>query len=72
MATLLDLPVRDIPTASKRPIYVKASSMARYRENQELSLTHLELARRFKVSQPAISAAVRKGRQIVKEYKYVL
>ena len=72
VATLLDIPASDVKTASKRLICVKARSMACYWAQTELGISQVELARRFKVSQPAISAAVRKGQLIVNEHEYVL
>ena len=72
VATLLDIPASDVKTASKRLISVKARSMACYWAQTELGISQVELARRFKVSQPAISAAVRKGQLIVNEHEYVL
>jgi hypothetical protein len=72
VATLLDIPVSEVKSASKRLICVKARSMACYWAHKELGISQVELARRFNVSQPAISTAVRKGQQIVEEYKYVL
>jgi chromosomal replication initiation ATPase DnaA len=72
VATLLDIPACDVKTASKRLICVKARSIACYWAHKELGLSQVELARRFKVSQPAVSAAVRKGQQIVEENCYKL
>ena len=72
VATVLDIPAREVKTASKRLICVKARSIACYWAHKQLGLSHVELAQRFKVSQPAISTAVRKGQQIVEEHNYVL
>jgi len=72
VATLLDIPANDVKSASKRLNCVKARSLVCYWAHQELGLSQVELSRRLHVSQPAVSAAVYRGRKLVEENHFTL
>lgn len=55
----------------ERPL-VKARSLLCYVAVNDLGLSVTDLARRFGLTQPAVSYAVRRGREIAKEKGYAL
>lgn len=72
VATLLDMPVEEVKSNSKRAVCVKARSMVCYWAHDELKMSQTELALQFNVSQPAVCAAMRKGQKIINEHQFSL
>jgi transcription initiation factor TFIIIB Brf1 subunit/transcription initiation factor TFIIB len=58
VASLLDLPIENIQSASKCSVIVKARSMVCYWAYTHLGMNQTGLALKFGVSQPAVCAAV--------------
>ena len=72
VAGLLDLPIEDILSDSKRSVIVKARNMVCYWAYTHLGINQTELALKFGVSQPAVCAAVQKGQKIIEQNRYDL
>ena len=72
VAQLLELPFGDIWEKSKRPRVVMARDMVCYWGNTELGISMTTLSKKFGLSQPAISIAVRRGEKLIKSNKYTL
>jgi REP element-mobilizing transposase RayT len=72
VGVLLDLPIEDIQSASKRTIIVKARNMVCYWAYTHLGMSQTELALKFGVSQPAVCIAVQKGQKIIEQNRYDL
>lgn len=72
VGTLLGLEPAEVLTCSKRRGAVEARSLVCFWAHRNLGLSQIALAEKFGVSQPAISAAVRRGEKIVKAAGYDL
>lgn len=72
VSVLLDLPIEDIQSASKRMVIVKARHMVCYWAYAHLGMNQTELALKFGISQPAVCAAVQKGQKIIEQNRYDL
>jgi REP element-mobilizing transposase RayT len=72
VAQLLKMEKDDVVSASKRPVCVEARSMVCFWAHRNLGMRQTDLANRFRVSQPAICAAVRKGEMIIRENQFKL
>jgi putative transposase len=72
VAELLDMPEDEVTSPGKRRSVVKARSLVCYWAHRELGMSQTELAGKFSVSQPAVSAAVQNGQKIVQEHQYNL
>jgi putative transposase len=72
VAELLDMPQEEVTSPGKRRSVVKARSLVCYWAHRELGMSQTELAGKFSVSQPAVSAAVQNGQKIVQEHQYNL
>ena len=57
---------------SRRPPVVKARDLICYWANLELGISITALAKKFGLSQPTVSVAVRRGEKLTKENKYTL
>jgi REP element-mobilizing transposase RayT len=72
VSVLLDLPIKDIQSASKRSVIVKARNMVCYWAYTHLGMNQTELALKFGISQPAVCAAVQKGQKIIEQNRHDL
>jgi putative transposase len=72
VAELLDMSVEEVTSPGKRRSVVKARNLVCYWAHRELGMSQTELAGKFSVSQPAVSAAVQNGQKIVQEHQYIL
>jgi chromosomal replication initiation ATPase DnaA len=72
IASLLDLSIEEIRSASKRSVIVKARSMVCYWAYTHLGMKQTQLAYKFGVSQPAVCATVKKGQKIIEQNRYDL
>ena len=66
VAELLKIASSQLLTNSKSRHAVRARSLVCFWAFNDLGINQIELARRFRISQPAVSSAVRKGEKIVK------
>jgi REP element-mobilizing transposase RayT len=64
VATLLEMETREVLSPGKQKQLVQARSLVCFLAVQETTISQAELARRFSLSQPAISMAVDRGRQL--------
>ena len=62
----------EVLTCSKRKGAVATRSLVCYWAHMDLGSSQIALAEKFGISQPAVSAAVRKGEKIVKATGYEL
>jgi hypothetical protein len=67
VAQALGIDPGEIWLPGKQPLRVKARSLACFWAVQELGWTTTDLAARLKLSQPAISMAVRRGERFARE-----
>ncbi len=67
VANHFGLPPADLLAGGKRRQTVTARSLLCYWAATELGLSQVQLSHRLKISQPAISAAVERGRQLAKK-----
>ena len=72
VGTLLGLEPAEVFTCSKRRGAVAASSLVYFWAHRDLGLSQIALTEKFGISQPAGSAAMRKGEKIVKAAGYEL
>jgi hypothetical protein len=72
VAGLLEISVAKVLTRGRKRQTVMARSLLCFWASCELGLSQASLARRLGISQPAISAAVERGRKIVAEKHYML
>jgi hypothetical protein len=72
VAQILEIPIEMVWERSRRPTVVEARSLICYWACGELGMRMTELAKRFDLTQPAVSIAVRRGEQIARERKYTL
>ena len=63
---LLGMESNQVVTNSKNKQAVRARSLVCYWAFNELGMSQTELAKKFGISQPAVSSAVRKGEEIVR------
>lgn len=71
-ALLVELPANHIWERSKRPRVVMARDLACYWGNTELGISMTALSKKFGLSQPAVSIAVRRGETLARKYQYTL
>lgn len=64
---LLKIQPQQVVTSGKRRYEVEARNIVCYWASRELGISQVSLARKFGLSQPAISAAIRRGEKIVTE-----
>jgi hypothetical protein len=69
---LLGMESNQVLTNSKNRQSVRARSLVCFWAFSELGITQTELAQRFRISQPAVSSAVRKGEKLVWADRYEL
>lgn len=67
VAEIFKLPVKDVLSASKQPVRVKARSVAAFWAVKHLQVEGTEVGRYIGMSQSAVSRAVRRGEQIAEE-----
>jgi len=67
VSKLLDLNPVQVVTSSKNRCAVEARSLVCFWAHRELGITQTELAKKFGISQPAVSSAVNKGEKLVRE-----
>lgn len=72
VAKVMDIPVELVWEKSRRPQVVEARDLLCYWASTELVMSKTDLAKRLKLSQPAISVAVRRGEKITRENQYQL
>jgi REP element-mobilizing transposase RayT len=69
VATVMNLPVDMVFERSRRPAVVKARSLFCYWAHEELGTPMKALAALLRLSQPAVSIAVRRGEKLALEYQ---
>jgi len=67
VAAIFELPVKSILSAGKEPIKVKARSVVSYWAVKYLQMSGTEVGRRLRLTQSAVSRAVRRGEIIAEE-----
>ena len=72
VGTLLGLEPAEVLTCSNRKGAVAVSRLVCFWAHRDLELSQIALAKKFGISLPAVSAAVRKGEKIVKAAGYEL
>jgi putative transposase len=72
VADLLAMEVGDVLKAGRYPQTVKARSMLLYWAHRELDIPATELAKRMKLSQPAVSQSVARGEKLIRANGYEL
>ena len=72
VADLVNIPVESVWEKSRRPQVVMARDLISYWANLELGISMTTLAKRFGLSQPAVSMAVRRGEKLVRKNNYSL
>jgi putative transposase len=69
---LLGIEPQQVVTSGKRRYEVEARNIVCYWASRELGLSQVYIARKFGVSQPAISAAIQRGEKIIIERQFQL
>lgn len=72
VAKLLNLKPNEVLAPGKYKRTVKARSIVCFWAARELGISQNFLAQEFKVSQPAVSMAIRRGEKLVEQYNYSL
>lgn len=72
VAGLLDLTPAQVLTGGKQKKTVAARSLLCFWATTELTISQVDLAQKLKISQPAVSMAVRRGGQLAKRNNYTL
>ena len=72
VAGLLDLTPEQVLAGGKYKETVAARSLLCFWATAELTISQVELAQKLKISQPAVSMAVRRGEQLAKRNNYIL
>lgn len=72
VSALLDMDVDAVLDSTKRHENVMARGILCFWATRELGLTQIELAGRLRMTQPAISQAVRRGEELVKRHQFKL
>ena len=72
VARVMDLPIEKIWEKSRRPQTVQARSLLCYWASKELGLSKTEIANRLGLTQPAVSIAARRGKEIAEQEGYRL
>jgi REP element-mobilizing transposase RayT len=72
VARLLDLTPEQVLAGGKHKEIVAARSLLCFWATTELAFSQVALAQKLKISQPAVSMAVRRGEQLVKRNNYTL
>ena len=67
VSQLFDVPEARIKSSGKEPERVKAKSVAAYRAVKELGMTGTEVGNELRLTLSAVSRAVRRGEEIVRE-----
>ena len=72
VAGLLDLTPEQVLAGGKQKKTVAARSLLCFWSTTELTISQVVLAQKLKISQPAVSMAVRRGEQLAKRHNYTL
>ena len=72
VAQVMDLPLEIVWEKSRRPQVVQARSLLCYWASNELGMRMTEIAIRLGLSQPAVSIAARRGKEIARQKGYSL
>ena len=72
VSELLDMDVDTVLDSTKRHRSVLARGILCFWATRELGITQTELASKLKMTQPAISKAVRRGEELAKQHQYRL
>ena len=72
VAQVMDIPVELVWEKSRRPQIVEARSLLCYWASTELGIRMTDLARRLKLTQPAVSIAARRGEKVAGDNRYIL
>ena len=72
VAQVMDLPLEMVWDKSRRPQVVQARSLLCYWANNELGMRMTDIAIRLGLSQPAVSIAARRGKEIARQKGYSL
>jgi REP element-mobilizing transposase RayT len=72
VAEVMDLPLETVWEKSRRPPVVQARSLLCFWAARELGMSMTEAANRLGLTQPAVSIAVRRGEEIVRQKGYAL
>ena len=72
VAELLDLTPEQVLAGGKHKKTVAARSLLCFWAATDLTMSQVDLAQKLKISQPAVSMAVRRGEQLAKRNNYKL
>ena len=72
VAQVLDLPLKIVWEKNRRPQVVQARSLLCYWASNELGMRMTDIAIRLGLSQPAVSIAARRGKEIARQKGYSL
>ena len=72
VAEVLDIDFRAVLRRDKQPQTVKARGLLCFWANRELGMSMVEISRRLKISQSAVSRAARRGEQLASQFGYNL
>lgn len=72
VAKVMDLPLEVVWESSRRPKTVRARSLLCYWASRELGLSMTEIAKRLSLTQPAVSIAASRGKEIAGQEGYRL
>ena len=72
VAEIFEMQSADLLAGGKKRKTVAARSLLCFWSASELELSQVMLSRKLKISQPAVSAAIDRGRKIAKEAEYTL
>ena len=70
VAQLLDVSPDQVLAGGKQKATVAARSLVCFWATSELAISQVELGQKLKISQPAVSMAVRRGAQLASHYSY--
>ncbi len=72
VAEVLDMPPAQVTAFGKSPQTVKARSLLCFWAHRRLGMSTIEIARKLRISQPAVSRSSKRGEQIENEHRFEL
>jgi hypothetical protein len=72
VADVMDIPPARVTAFGKSPQTVKARSLLCFWAHRRLGMSTVEIAKKLKISQPAVSRSSKRGEQIENEHRFEL